>query len=114
MPIHLIPQDKANHQVYGARIAAVAAAFTAAALTLQGGPGAGALLWAAVAGLSCALLAGRLKEWLDARANAAAEAAGLPPPHGVERADIVATVWGGVTVAVPLVVAGLLAAGVGP
>jgi len=56
----------------------------------------------AVAALLAAYAAGFTKEWLDARANAKARAAGLPLPHGVEVADWQATAWGCVPVVLPL------------
>lgn len=104
MNLPLIPQDKANHAVYGAVLTALGASLAIVA---------GAPPWAAaLAGAVLAAAAGLLKEQLDARANAKALAAGQPPPHGVERADALATTAGGLLVAVPLAVAGLIGLGV--
>lgn len=101
MNLPLLPQDKANHVVYGAGLCAVVASLAVVA---------GAAAWAAaLIGATLALLAGLLKEQLDARANRQALAAGQPAPHGVESADVVATFTGGLLVAVPLAVAGLAA-----
>lgn len=100
----LLPQDKANHEVYGARIAAgCACASLVVAQALHAGDW--LLLIAAAAALAGATAAGVLKEQRDARANKAAEAAGEPPPHSVESADTTATVKGGAVVGVPLLVA---------
>jgi hypothetical protein len=109
MPLHLIPQDKANHQAYGARVAMVCAtlAMIGFALLVQRGPA--ALVFGAAVALLSAWLAGTGKERLDARANAKAAAAGeTVMPHSVERGDVRHTVYGGAAVAVPLAVAGLL------
>lgn len=104
MKLPLIAQDKANHTIYGAAVAAVLAILAC----LSGAPVLGAAIGAALA----ALAVGRLKEWLDKRANDKAEAAGMPLPHSVEKADMLATAAGGLLVAVPLAVAGLLGLGV--
>lgn len=104
MNLPLIPQDKANHAVYGAGLAAVGASLAVIA---------GAPPWAAaLLGAVAAATLGLVKERLDARANAKALAAGHSPPHSVERGDVVATAVGGLLVAVPLAVAGLIGLGV--
>lgn len=112
MDLPLIPQDKANHEVYGARIGAAAAMVWLAVGTFTGllqRPNVGmALLLAALIAAAFALLAGVAKEMLDAQDNADAAHFGLPPPHSVERADMVATAYGGLVVAAPLALAGLL------
>jgi hypothetical protein len=105
MSVHLIPQDKANHEAYGGRIAAVCATLAVLVCALSRHTRPWALLAGGAVALLAVLAAGVLKERLDAAANALAAAAGEPPPHGVERADIVATVRGGVAVALPLVTA---------
>ena len=109
----LIPQDKATHEVYGARIGAVAAAAAYVAAFAIGWPKY-ALPAAAAAAAVLALAAGLAKEQLDKRANARAHDEGLPPPHSVESADAVATLLGGVVVALPLVAAWLTAQQVWP
>jgi hypothetical protein len=105
MPLHLIPQDKANHEAYGARIAAISATLVMLACSLSPQTRPWALIAGALTAVESALAAGFIKERMDAAANARAAAAGEPPPHGVERADIAATVRGGVAVALPLVMA---------
>lgn len=111
----LIPQDKANHEVYGSRIAAVFAVlvgllmhaneFMGGVLTqFQGIQG---LVMAASAACS-ALGAGVVKEFLDRKENEKAKLDGLPLPHTAERADIVATLKGGLMVAIPLAALGAL------
>jgi len=109
LPTLLFPQvDKANHYAAGTGAAAIAACTAMVALALLHAlvlhralpvwlPAAGA-----VAALLAAYAAGFTKEWLDARANAKARAAGLPLPHGVEVADWQATAWGCVPVVLPL------------
>ena len=104
MNLPLIPQDKANHAANGAAAAAVCASL----VTVAGAPP-----WAsALVGAALALALGLLKERLDMLANARATAAGQPPPHSVERGDVLATLAGGLLVALPLVVVGLLDWGV--
>jgi hypothetical protein len=111
MPIHLIPQDKANHEAYGARVSMVASSLWLLGAALAHVPLLPALLVAALVAALGAALVGQLKEWHDALMNRRAVAAGLPPPHGVEGADIVATSYGGLSVAVPLFVVWLMASG---
>lgn len=109
----LIPQDKANHELYGARIAAVVAIVAClvaepllAALGVRAAGGAGfALLLAGAASIAAALAAAIAKEYMDRSANDKAEDAGLPPPHSVEVDDLLATVRGGLSVGLPLVCA---------
>lgn len=81
MKLPMLPQDKANHVIYGAAIAL--------AVGLVFGPLVG-LLMAGAAGLA--------KELADRQANKRAAAKGELPPHGVERADLVATACGGLLV----------------
>ena len=109
----LIAQDKANHELYGARIAAVAAAIVAGAAALIPALGIAplALLLSAGAAVASGIAAGMIKEMLDARANKKAAAAGEPLPHSVEGADIAATARGGIVVAIPLAVAWLATSG---
>lgn len=109
----LIPYDKSLHEVYGARIAAVIACVALFVVFIVM-PGSGlhlqrfGALIAAIAALVSAAGAGAIKERMDQEANDAAAAAGLPAPHSVEKADIVATTLGGVVVALPLAVLWLL------
>jgi len=81
--IPLIPQDKANHFVYGAVIALLVG-LIAQQLKLP-----------VAYGVVAAMLVGAVKESLDYYQNWRAKRAGLPPPHGVEFADFVATALGG-------------------
>ncbi len=110
----LIPQDKANHQVYGARIAtavAIGVMVTCAAAfpsTVNGTRV--AMLYAAMAGAGAAIGAGLVKEILDKRANEAAAEFDLPPTNSVDKADVVATLVGGVTTMLPLLIGWLLIA----
>lgn len=83
-----IPQDKANHALYGAAIALVAYAAGLIVLPQQ----------AALIGLTASILVGVLKEVADRLANLKAHRAGLLPPHGVEWWDAIATAAGGVVV----------------
>ena len=86
----LIPQDKANHFVYGALIGlltlAVVSLFDAAQLVQIATP------------TVMSLVAGVAKEYRDKRANQKAVAAGLIPVHGVELADAIWTTSGGLLV----------------
>lgn len=80
----MVPKDKQLHIAAGAVVGVVAVVvfWPVRVPTLLGAVGA-------------ALAAGLYKEWSDARANRAARAAGLPPPHTVDPADVVYTVLGG-------------------
>jgi len=80
-----LPQDKANHAVYGALIFNAALPLSDAFVAL-----------ALVAVLAVA------KEAVDWLSNHRARAAGLPAPHGVEVMDALATLAGGVLCAIPL------------
>ena len=85
-----LPQDKANHCIYGAVIALavllLATQFPALSLRPRD------------LALAAAVLAGLAKEALDQVMNMRAVAAGQAPAHGVEFLDIVATASGGVLV----------------
>jgi hypothetical protein len=99
----VIEQDKANHEVYGARIGTVAAVIAIFATTQIGWVQFAALA-GAVAAVVTATGAGIIKERLDREANEDAIFAGEAPPHSVEGADIKATAIGGIVVALPLIV----------
>ena len=86
MNLPLIPQDKANHAIYGALVFAAVFALLHLADMPRIAP--------ACAGFATAVVA-CAKEPADWLANRAARAAGLPPPHGVELADALATCAGG-------------------
>lgn len=86
MNLPLIPQDKANHAVYGALV------FAAAFLVLRHVhqvPSARNVAMAAV------LLVALAKELADWWANRVAAAAGLPLQHSVDPLDVLATCAGG-------------------
>jgi hypothetical protein len=112
-----IPQDLANHEVYGARIAAITASVTAAlvaavphwaglklpALSVA----AAALTVAGVAAIVAALVSGKLGERADADANeegGARQVSGKDADH---------TAVGGVVVAVPLLMAAAVVVALG-
>ena len=88
MPLPLVPQDKANHAIYGAVIALAVYAVTLALL----------VPYAALVGLCAAVGMGLAKEALDRWQNLQASRAGQPPPHGVEFWDFAATSLGGCAV----------------
>lgn len=85
MTLPLIPQDKANHAIYGAVIFLFVAFFT----TRGHAPHPFELALAASA------LAGALKELSDYIANQRALAKYLPDVHSVEAMDFLATALGG-------------------
>lgn len=85
MNLPQLPADKANHALYGVLIFIVAAWLC----TALGQPH-----HARQAGLAAAVLFGCTKEAVDWRLNRRAAAAGLPPPHGVEAGDVLATTAG--------------------
>ena len=84
----LIPQDKANHAIYGAVVFCVVFALTRRV------PVAAAVVVLVAVG----------KEIADRLANRRAAKAGLPAPHGVEMMDAVATCAGGALAALPLLI----------
>lgn len=85
MQLPQLPADKANHALYGVAIFAAVGGLAAHL---------GHADLAEPVGAFGALLAGCVKEAVDYALNRRAIAAGLPPPHGVEAADIVATTAG--------------------
>jgi hypothetical protein len=94
MNLPIIPQDKANHAVYGAVI--FCAVF---ALAHQFVP-----IYQAHIAAAAVMLAAFGKEAADRLANWRAARAGLPMPHGVEMMDAVATCAGGVLAALPMII----------
>lgn len=94
MNLPIIPQDKANHAVYGAVI--FCAVF---ALAHQFVP-----IYQAHIAAAAVMLAAFGKEAVDRLANWRAARAGLPMPHGVEMMDAVATCAGGVLAALPMII----------
>lgn len=95
MKLPIIPQDKANHFIYGLAIGLVAAIACGLAGHPKIGPVASALV---------ACIAGGLKEWVDSMANSKSIDAGLPPQHGVEGEDWLVTTLGGLFIGVVLLV----------
>lgn len=88
MTLPIIPQDKANHAIYGAVVFCVVFALTHRV------PVAAAVVVLVAIG----------KEIADRLANRRAAKAGLPAPHGVEVMDAVATCAGGALAALPLLI----------
>jgi hypothetical protein len=83
-----IPSDKLGHYFYGSLICSVIMCLTH-------------IVWLSLG--VCAAVAA-LKEFTDWLANYKAAKQGLPPPHGVEFMDFVATTAGGVTVILPFLI----------
>jgi len=79
-----IPPDKLGHFFYGSIITSIIMCMTH-------------IVWLSLG--VCAAVAA-LKEFTDWLANYKAAKQGLPPPHGVEFMDFVATTAGGVTVVI--------------
>lgn len=103
-PLYLVPvlpQDKANHVVYGAVIALLA---TGGAVALQF---VGVVVPAVYVGVAVAALAGAIKEGADWLSNRAARLAGAQPTHGVEFLDFFATACGGAIVSAAVFLGGL-------
>ena len=91
-----LPQDKANHALYGALVAlAVLALFTV--LGIQP---------ATFYALGAAVIAGAGKEVVDRLDNLRAEEHGQAPPRGVELWDALATWAGGLIVFLAAVING--------
>jgi hypothetical protein len=97
MNLPIIPQDKANHAIYGAAI------FSAALLVAHHF----VPLFEIYAAAAAVVLAAFGKEAADRLANWRAARAGLPAPHGVEMMDAVATCAGGALAALPLIILGV-------
>lgn len=89
MRLPVIPADKANHFLYGALIGIV----VKLVCTFFGVGPVSLLLMLAAGGII-----GFLKEVLDYRANKKAQAAGQAAPHGVERLDMLWTLYGSMAV----------------
>jgi hypothetical protein len=85
-----IPADKLGHFFYGSLICSGMMCLTH-------------IVWLSLG--VCAAVA-FLKEFFDWLANCKAERQGLPPPHGVELMDAVATIGGGVVVVLPWIISG--------
>ena len=81
LKLPVIPEDKANHVIYGACIALAVQTIATPDI-----------------GLAAAVACGVLKEAIDATLNWRARRAGLPEPHGVEVLDAVATAAGGLAI----------------
>ena len=91
MNLPLIPQDKANHIIYGAAIALLACkAAVYAPAHLSVAPAAAALLAATVFGF--------VKEIADAAINYRTTGKWLQGPHSIEAEDVLATMSGGLLV----------------
>ena len=90
MNLPIIPQDKANHYVYGSVIAIFAGA-AAEQIGLS-------VLLVILCSIGAAALFGAAKELIDLYKNRKAQAAGAPKVHGVEIADFLVTVAGGLSV----------------
>lgn len=121
MSIPQIRADWAQHMVYGAWVAAAAAAGVLVLAAAAGRPGLGLL--APAASLLAALLAGVAKEMADEVTSRRTRRRGLadrkaamsegrmlltypiPMPHEVSAADVVATLAGAFPVAIPLFLA---------
>jgi CO dehydrogenase/acetyl-CoA synthase alpha subunit len=95
MSIYLFPQDKANHFIYGS----ICGLGTLAVLHVFNVPDIGGYGYSAGAIFSATLL-GAFKELDDYILNRRAIAQGMPPPHGVEWMDMIATALGGLAMGI--------------
>ena len=86
----MLPQDKANHVIYGA----LTVLLVILTCWLVGNPH-----WL-LASLIAVVIVAVGKEAVDWLRNAKAREAGLPPKHGVEWMDVMATLAGGLLVIV--------------
>lgn len=96
MSLPQLPQDKANHHAYGSWIAFVAfliGCFILPQLLQALAVGFSIPAWLFALAVLVAFAVG--KEALDWTLNQRAIKAGLPPPHGVELYDALATIAGG-------------------
>ena len=90
----MLPQDKANHLIYGLGIGLLALTVSMQFLPEK----------APLFAIGLSALAGAFKEALDWYQNRQALKTGQEPPHEVALADFVATAFGGVLVAATAVV----------
>lgn len=90
MKLPVIPEDKANHLVYGMLICLIVSVALAFVIPK---------FQASLVGFFTTLLFASGKEYLDYRANEKAQAAGLEVSHGVELGDIIATMIGALLIA---------------
>jgi hypothetical protein len=91
--IPLIPVDKANHFIYGSLVNSVVS-ITLVQMRVPAYGHMHAEEW----GLLAAVLVGLFKEGSDWLQNYKLSQQGLPPSHGVELNDFLATVCGGLVV----------------
>jgi hypothetical protein len=89
MKLPQLPQDKANHVIYGMVICFIVS--MALALIIP-------KIHASLVGLLVTMMAAGGKEYLDLRANQKAIAAGQSATHGVELGDFIATIAGGLVI----------------
>jgi hypothetical protein len=101
MNLPKIPEDKANHMVYGSLLGLLAVGVS----LLLGQPP----VMAALHALTFTTAVGALKELSDRVANENRLAVGLPTEHEVELNDFLATVAGSVPVAAAVAAAGVMA-----
>ncbi|MEJ7139159.1 hypothetical protein [Amphibiibacter pelophylacis] len=103
MKLPIVPQDKANHVIYGAAVG-LCALLALAALRALGGwtPGPELTRWTLLAPTLAATAIGIAKEIADELNNRRAIAQGRKPPDTVEAMDAIATALGGVAVSVTL------------
>jgi hypothetical protein len=109
MNLPVLPVDKANHVMYGAIIAGIGCAIMTIGLLLANIPIEARMqhVIAGATGVIFATAAGIGKELMDKRANDVAAVLGLPPPHGVEVADALYTIQGGIIAMVPVLIVSL-------
>lgn len=84
----LLPQDKANHVIYGAVVSSLSAAAVLAA-------GVTPVSWTPLIAMASATATGVIKEVMDHRANKLADKQLLVRPHSVEPLDVAWTAAGG-------------------
>lgn len=88
----VIPQDKANHALYGALVFTVV--FTVATFFML-------TFTALIAALAVTAVVAVGKELYDCHVNAKLKKQGLPPAHTVDSMDALATIAGSLIPAVP-------------
>lgn len=89
MKLPLLPQDKANHVVYGMVICFIVAMLLTLIIPK---------FQASLVGFLVTAMIGGGKEYLDYRANQKARSAGQIETHGADLVDFIATIAGGLVV----------------
>ena len=111
MNLPIFSQDKANHVIYGAIIAAIMSSLVSLVIPII--PIFNLISYSqqhivsAIVGLLSAAAGGLIKEMMDKKANDIAIKLEQPVLHSVEKADFLYTVQGGMIISIPIILISL-------